>query len=72
MTVYHLLTLNHQTIPSSANLKRQRAKESEPKNHFRLSVSTNPTQVRTEYKPNDKPYKVFCANPPAILCTSLY
>lgn len=39
---------------------------------FRLSVNTNPMQVGTEYRPRDKPYKVFCADSLAILCTSSY
>lgn len=81
MTVYHLLTLNYQTIPPSTHLKRERAlknlsQRTASGRHymlcFRLPLSKNPIQVRTEYKPSIKPYKVFCVNPLAIFCTSSY
>lgn len=51
MTVYHLLTLNYQTIPPSTHLKRETAKESEPKNCFRKTLHVV-LQVTSEQKPH--------------------
>jgi len=51
MTVYHLLMLSHQTILFTANLKRQRAKESETKNSFRKLLHVL-LRVTCEHKPH--------------------